>query len=220
MIDPESEDWFVTHWAYYKCTFQRLPYTILTDSEVDTMAGATTYGKELYRYVVRQTNNNVRELRLADYGFELYPVTTPSTVLPINSFIVTVESEVIYTWYQVPFDNVPRTYMQSLKGKINSTVFDPVRQYPAETMLYVDTKQIDVPYEGPDGGLYCDPQVIFRRKQNIGADGTTIVGHQHVYDSSTSSSTAGKWVKVQRRNVGGFIYETSADFGRLFSPGT
>ncbi len=221
--DPAISLWWQSHKAVYKVDYIRQPFIIVDDAKLAAFSSGT-YGCELDRYVTRQRANNVRELRTGEYNFQIAGTTTPVLV---NGFTPSVEAEIIYTWFQVPFANIPRTTIDANRLKINSATFDNgIIYYPvggsgtrpgfeAETMLFVDAKGIDLPYQGPDGGYYADIVYIFRLKRNYASDGTTVVGHQHFLDAT------GNWVKVERRSpapAGTYLYKTTPDFGKLFTP--
>lgn len=224
--DPVFDLWFTTHYAIYAVQFVRVPWIVVNNADLLAAYSATPVkGMELDRYVIRRRVNNVRELRTADYNFQ--PVGT-SNAINVNGFIPTVEAEIIYTWYQVPFLNAPRTAINANRLKINSATFDNGKVfntdgttstrpgYEPETMLFVDCRGLDMPpYQGADGGLYYDLDYVFRFKRNIAPDGTTVVGHQHFLNA------VGEWVKVERRppaTAGTFLYQTSSTFVDMFTP--
>lgn len=223
--DEAYDEWFSTHFCVYKCTFMRLPYFVMEDEDVDEENPSE--GSELLRCVIRQRNNNVRELRIADEGFVEYDENAglpadPKVSIPVNGFIPMTEAEMIYTWFQVPFDRVPRDVFDRNRLRVNKDDFDKVngsdeKRWPAETMLFIDAKDIDVPYEGADGGLYVDPKLIFRLKVNYRTEQDDFVGHNHVY--KTNGVAGGSFVKVVRRGTTDkFIYESSDEFDKLFTP--
>lgn len=225
----EMDDWMETAHAMYEIQFARLPYPIVTDDMViNAQQGGDPLnnvdGCELDRYVIRRRVNNVRELRTPDYNFQIVGTTTP---ILVNSFVAAVESELIYTLVQVPYDHVPRAAVDSCRLKINNSTFDAGRVfypdgtiasrpgYPPATLLFVDCRGIDLPPAmGADGGLYQDLDFIFRHKQNHDPDGN-IVGHQHFLNAN------GEWTLVERRApapASTYLYEQTDDFVKLFTP--
>lgn len=218
--DYQRSNWFTAQKAIYKVDYSRLLYTVLRDDQLE----GSTAGSELIRYVTRIRNNNVRELRYPEYNFK--PQGGTGT-LKVNGFIPTTEAELIYTWYQVPFKHIPKDAIRDLRLKVNSAEWDRTRVYPAdgspsylpaqgwpaETVLFIDAKGIDIPYVGADGGYYADIQYIFRLKWNKVSSNN--YGHNHILNAS------GNWVKAERiSNPGVFIYETTPDFNNLFTPQT
>lgn len=222
--DIDFDGYFSTHRCIYKVDYARMLYPVVDNSTFLTGTGGAFRGVELSRFAIIRWSNNVRELRVPDYNF--LAVGGGPSIIKVNGFIPSVESEMTFTWYQVPYRYVPFTAINKNRLKINDAVvfdrtifpLDGSAQYDdagfeTETMLFVDAKGIDIPYQGPDGGYYCDIQYLFRRKHNYLADGTTVVGHQHFLDAS------GNWVKVERKNnPGRFLYYTTANFVDLFTP--
>lgn len=221
--DPTIYDgWPVYHRAVYEVIYTRRPYAILSDQVLRDTAGVFD-GMELARYVLRQKTVNVREMRMPDYNF--VPEDGDETLVRVNGFIPTVESEYVFTWYQVPFQKIPHAAIRECRMKINQSAFDqsltflgdgtPYSRagFPEGTMLFIDAQDIDVPYEGADGGLYCDVRYVFRHKENRRGD--AVCGHNHFLAAN------GEWVRVKRRGIDPpkYMYESTDQFDRLFTPG-
>lgn len=219
--DPGYQEWFVTHRAIYRVEFTRPIYQAIDDDTLFEYV-SQQIGCELSRYVTRQRTNNVRELRHPDHNFK--PVGQ-DLVLYVNGFIPVVEAEIVYTWFQVPFDKIPWTAINECRLKINDELFDDSWVFPfdgsdpyqrpghePETMLFVDVKGIDLPYAGSDGGLYADVQYLFRQKRIPNPEGDAF-GHNHFLNA------AGDWVEAERRSSPGKrVYETTDQFDALFAP--
>ena len=159
--DPDFDNWMKSGFCLYRTVFARLPFPILlTDDEVDLLTDG-----ERSRYVLKTDTLNVRELRRPDFGFETIPEAGGETAvrIPIVGFVPDYEREIVYTWFQIPWQNVPRTTIKDAALKVNDATFDGRE---AETLLFVGAKDIEQPYEGADGSLYCDVKYVFRWKPN------------------------------------------------------
>lgn len=162
-VDPygAGAEKFWPKWTHvcYRVVFTHKIYRNLKRD--DQLSNTTAAGDcpEFDRYVLKRDELNVRELRRPDVGFQT--VEAKPQTIPIVGFVPSIEKELFYTWFEVPYEKAPRTYYEStdILLHVNDAAWD---NYAAGTMLYVGAKDYEVPYRGPDGSLYVDPTLHFR----------------------------------------------------------
>jgi hypothetical protein len=175
----------------------------MTDTEA--YAGGSP-PRELGRFIKLYEQAVPREFRRSDYGFVIEG--TQQEVLQVG-FIPFIQSEVIYTWYQVPYpDAVPWNTIESTYLKVNNAEFDGdelVVGYQQGTLLFTKSGPLDNWYYGPGGRRYVDVVYYFTRN---------IAGWNRYLRPD------GTYVNLVRKNVPGNVPPyASADFTQLFNPG-
>jgi hypothetical protein len=147
--DPVYYNWPKGGWACYQLTFSTMPYPILRDE--DLPAAGSGVIQELSRYVRKTFRSIPKERKTPTFGYETCEVTP--TIVAEAGFVPIVETEIVYTLFQVPNDLVPLTAISACSGRCNSVVFDGKA---VETMLFRGLAAPIEPYGGPSGELYCD----------------------------------------------------------------
>lgn len=209
--------------ATYQLTFRPRLYDMLTDAEIDASAWATTStaAKELGRYVQRILTPRVEELKLGGYQLEADDPAAPGTWgrnIPDVGFVPFVRTDVVYIWYQVPYDAVPLDAINDCGAKVNTGVFDLkptlagtafTDRWAAGTLLFKGLAQELSPYPGPNGELLCDVYYSFSHQPNG-------------WNKFPPPDPAGAWWPVRRKGVAGSpgLYGTTASFPSLFKPRT
>jgi hypothetical protein len=196
--------------ALYRVTFVHKPYRNLKkDSElpsVPTVANAP----EFDRYIRKWESTKLREMRRPDFGFETDEATPVQ--IPVVGFTPSIEKDIYYTWYEVPYEKVPsdQFFSTDLALKVNAASFDG---YPAGTLLYVGAKDYEDPYRSPSGDLYVDPTIQFRFNP---------YGWNKVYLPTRAPGATTVNIRARAKSsgeaAGGPPYVTTNDFYKLFRP--
>lgn len=206
-VSTTNRDWWPNRpRTFWNMKFTSLPYTrFATDAE----AYASVFSqRELARFIRVREIPTPREYRLPDYGFEL--ATPPHTPVGQIGFVPFITSDVLYTWYQVPYpDGVPWETIQDTYLRVNAVDFDSETGYtgwPAGTMLFEKVIEPDNWYFGPGGIKYVDIQYVF--KYNF------IGWNNYIMPNGTV-------IQLRRRNVTPNLPPyLSANFNLLFDPGS
>lgn len=125
LADPVGSGWPFTKWCRYRCTFEAMPFNVVTDADADTLATTLSTSAELLRYCVRSQSTYAREQQIPGGGFKTIDDGTPANRLLLmqTGFKTRVYGDVTYTRVRVPVAHLPAE-LKSHRGKINSTVFD------------------------------------------------------------------------------------------------
>lgn len=212
--------WPTADLATYTLTFRPRLYDMLSDADVDDSAWASTAGacKELGRYVQRILTPRVEELKLGGYTLEADNPASPGTwgrTIQEPGFVPFVRTDVVYIWYQVPYDAVPLAAIAACGGAVNASAFDLkptvagtgyTSRWPTETLLFKGLAQELQPYPGPTGELLTDVYYSFSYQPNG-------------WNKFPPPSGSGDWWPVRRKGVSptAYLYDT-ADFTALFKP--
>lgn len=210
-------------WAAYNLTFRPRLYDMLTDAEIDASvwASTSTAAKELGRYVQRILTPRVEELKIGGYTLEADDPASPGTwtgLVPDSGFVPFVRTDVVYIWYQVPYDAVPLDAINACGAKVNTGVFDLkptlagtslTDRWAAGTLLFKGLAQELSPYPGPNGELLTDVYYSFSHQSNG-------------WNKFPPPDPAGAWWPVRRKGVAGSpgLYATTAAFPSLFKART
>lgn len=214
--------WPSTDAAVYNLTFRPRLYDMLTDAQVDSAdyPWAAAGCKELGRYVQRILTPRVEELKIGQFRLEAENPASPGswTVIPEVGFVPFVRTDVVYIWYQVPYDAVPLDAIDNCGAKVNSAAFDKkltvtgtgyTDRWATGTLLFKGLAQELSPVPGPNGELLCDVYYSFSHQPN---------GWNKF---PPPDPTSADWWTVRRRGVSpdAPLY-AGADFRTLFKPRT
>lgn len=202
-IDFGFENYPYGGWCQYAATYANYPYPIKRDSEVSS---------ELDRYVRKVYRSIPRERRMPTGGFET--CEDPSTRTQEVGFIPYVETEMIFTQFEVPLDLVPLDAIAKASGHVNLSEFDGKA---TETVLFRGLAQPIDPYPGPSGELYTNLVYNFCYKPPF--------GWNYIPKSVDQTTLEINWVRLRRRTsppatgtANGEPLYPSAEFLPLFQP--
>jgi len=168
---------FTADWAIYGLTFSRLPYFVVSDSNVSSQTIP-----ELFRYCIIAERPRARERTINSYS--LKPLGDPdnTNMLKVPAFKMDREQDIVITQYQIPAGLYPFTAIDNCLGKVNSETIElPIsyegtdsyvtRTYPAKTLLMRGVATDITMYPGPvgDSGLlkwYRDIPLFFTYRPN------------------------------------------------------
>jgi hypothetical protein len=176
--------WPVPKWVRYRCTFEGLPYAVLTDAQTDLWGGPTT-GAELQRYVIRSRRARKKEQQVPMGGWYFVPgAAVPANKVPGTTwFKNTIQADVQYVWVRVP---VQRLNVANLKAALNTVNFGPWDLVPGGyawdpgTLLFVGWDDADR-YFDANGDWVADVVFYFDHKDlglPLGAVGGPRAGWQ------------------------------------------
>lgn len=161
--DPYFDGLFQSDWAIYKLVFNRKPYRLDEDVNVE---GLNT--PELARYCMRSIRPSIRERTINTPGG--LEVVATGAKIPTTAFITDYTEQYIYTLCQVPCDLIPWTAIQGCGGKTNSqTVTDNTYSdlfvngftFAVDELRFDGLAQDLMPYQGPNGVWYVDIPYMF-----------------------------------------------------------
>jgi len=216
--------WMEVDWARYAIEFRSRKYDMATDATLDSGSNPwNTYGcKELGRYVERIARYTPEERVVNQFKLAVTNPANASDVKQIADlgFTPFYKGEIVYIWYQVPYDAVPLDAIGACAGCVNNTNFDLkydlagttlVPRYTTETMLFKGLGQELDPYPGPNGELLVDVHYLFGWQPR----------GWNFFPDPTNPDPAAAWWPVTRRGVtpARKLYGP-ADFRALFKPRT
>lgn len=156
--NPGFNYWPRCGYVVYSATFTTLNWNALLDDTQAAAAGALRpdHIVELSRYLVVTERDVPKERKAPGYTF----VTDDADAIPIpeNGFFPVYETELVYTWKEVPYELRPRAEQLARLVKLNNATFDG---YVAEQLLFKGVAGEQQPYVGPNGELYIDIPYVF-----------------------------------------------------------
>lgn len=233
IFDPSS-GWPLPQYQRHRCTFEGLPYSILSDAAIGVSGPDAFFffaglnAPEMSRYVIRSRRPKVREQQIP-LG-QLYIAGSvppgPAKLLPnVGPFVRLASADVQYTWVRVPVNCIPTATLILYENCINFGVWDTVNpggySWPDGTLRfagYDDTNR----YQDATGIWVCD-LIYYFEYRNVGLLPTgQPAGWNYAFLPSTLGgsivgvTTDGKAVTP---NGGGFncLY-LGRDFNQLFWP--
>ncbi len=207
---PGGQGMFQTDWAIYALTFSRLPYFLLTNSQVSDRTVP-----EINRYCIIGDRPRAREFTVKAFGLAVE--ADPDKVLPLPSFVMDREQDLFVTIIQFPADKYPSTAIDACLGRVNDAILEiPVAYFPPDqigtrsyaigTLLFRGVATEVTPYPGPNGYWYRDIPYFFtyrpttwRKLPNPAGDGEPVT---MIYANITPAK---------------YLYNL-ADFTKLFKP--
>lgn len=145
--DAGRDNWPYGGYIEYMVTYTAYPYAIQIDADIDN--GATI--PEFTRYIRKTTRSIPKERSLPALGFET--CESPPQYIREVGFVPFIETEIVYTWFEIPIALVPIAAIDACSGRTNSATFDG---YAAETVLFRGLAAPIEPYAGPSGELYTN----------------------------------------------------------------
>jgi hypothetical protein len=142
--DP-ANGWPVPQWIRYRCTFEGMPFDLLTDDEVDEATGAYRSAgglslssfltgastAELYRYVERKVKSSIKEQQVPGGAWYIVDPTAPPGTQPAklqgqSLFKRVGMADVQYVWNRVPVVNLPLGNINACLGCVNNAIWDTI----------------------------------------------------------------------------------------------
>lgn len=172
---PESGFPDIDGYVCYRLTFGMVPYAVLSDDAVDTLA-ATQNGlspnccvPEMFRFL-RVTRRYLPESRkIPGLGYEVYDPLGEPPAGAFKSFVVlevgsipTFQVEIVAETILWPAANFPDGGVQVCLGTVNkNAIFIDGTLYPAGTLLYKGPATELTKYRWIDGDFYFDVPHLF-----------------------------------------------------------
>lgn len=206
-LDPGFNYWPKAGYVVYSATFTTLNWNSLYDDTEAAAAGALRPDGliELTRYLVVTERDVPKERKAPGYTFVVED--DPTIAVPENGFFPIYETELVYTWKEIPYTLRPRAEQLARLVKVNNATFDG---YAAEQLLFKGVAGEQQPYVGPNGELYIDIPYVFGYRP-FGWN-TLPIGFL--------PGGGPNFRRVKQKGVGGAPRPpyASTDFGPLFKP--